>query len=145
MNRQEQYKLIEQHFPDAIMNPEEEFVDQPGIRYDLTGVTQFCGCGDPESAAEWLRDLLMLLDTSGQDSAVWEARSKALDAHWAKVVIADEQGQHYGPLYYIINYWITEQEWTEHGGCVPGWTTDKGKAAIEVLNLLIESEREEES
>lgn len=138
MNRDEKYALIEQHWPDALLNPEPEFMDEPEIRYALTDIVGFCGCGCPDMAAAWLRDLLLLLDTSGA-STDWDARCAGLKAHWAKVTTEE-----YGPLFYLVMYWIGHQEWTEHGGSVGGsWLTDKGRAAIVALELLIEAEERE--
>lgn len=76
----------------------------------------FCGCGQPEAAAERLRDLLAL-------HPLYEHR----DAF--KVLVPDDGLEHL--LLYTLEYF----DLTEHGGSVGGgWLTDKGKAVLGALN-----------
>lgn len=115
------------HWPKSLMNDGD---DDPATEFDLHGIVKFCGCGCPEVAAVWLRDLLKLLDAGGME------RFRKIDAHF-------KAGEPYvsTPLYWLIMYWLDAEGWTEHGGGVSGaWLTDKGRAAIIALDLLIASE-----
>lgn len=39
-----------------------------------------------------------------------------------------------GDVEYFMWYWLDKEEYTEHGGSVPGWLTDKGKQLLSDIN-----------
>lgn len=77
----------------------------------------FCGCGNPEDAAESLMEFLDLFPLyENQDGfRIW------MPTGW---------GQRYLFLYLID----AQTEWMEHGGSIGGsWLTDRGKATHQAL------------
>lgn len=87
---------------------------------------QFCGCGRPELALIFLRDLLSLfarLRAHGSwDYDAWQAEIKKL--------LPNEGSQ------YLVFYIIDRLGLTEHGGSVPGWLTKEGDAMLADLEKL---------
>ena len=76
-------------------------------------VMGFCCCGQPEMVLAYVRDVLRDIKNQScpdKDSA---------------------------PTY-LVWYWLDSKDFTEHGGSVPGWLTDKGRdllADLETLDL----------
>lgn len=128
----EQYALIEKHYPDALMNPGDEYRDQPGTRYDLHGIVGFCGCGMPDEAARWLLSVLTLIGRPRVERAEFDRYFKEEGAFWRGIPDG---------VRYLILYWIDHMGWTTHGGSVTGsWLEEKGRAAMVVLEMLIAEE-----
>lgn len=75
-----------------------------------------CGCGDPQSVLDELREWLECLD----NDTVYELRAARLDQStsglvWAWMSMLDNAGL------------------TEHGTCLPGWLTTAGKRVLEAI------------
>lgn len=106
---------------------------ESGVLGDVFG---FCGCGDNGAALLLMRDAMRLIDRpypgfpEGPDSA---ACRKWFDEQRASELAL------FGPnsgVRYLVWYVLDEKGLTEHGGSVPGWLTDKGKAVLADLEAL---------
>lgn len=80
----------------------------------------FCGCGLPEDAIDYCYQGLKRVE------------SLALSKSDFPNPFASEGEE------YFFFYWLDKKGFTEHGGSVPGWLTEKGKDMI----LAIEEARE---
>ena|SRR3990167_4800414 len=104
-----------------------EWTDETGCFWDnprdyLHGHTLgFCCCGDPESADEYLREVLAAIN-SEYDEQRWKGIERATGA---------DEGQRY-----FVFYILDKLELAEHGGSVPGWLTEKGKVLLSDLEIL---------
>jgi len=105
--------------------------DEDGAYWDnaesfLCGhILGFCGCGDNEVAAKYIRSIMYLINEIFADKENYKERWKELDEYF---------GGNAGAQYFVY-YWLDQKEFTEHGSSVPGWLTPKGK---EVLADLME-------
>jgi hypothetical protein len=96
---------------------EVERFPQLGCRIGV--LSGFCGCGDPESAYEHLRDVLRAF------KAPFETRLDSVE----KLLKAEHPG-----MYWAYLYWLDHAGLTEHGGSVRGsWLTDKGEYLLDLL------------
>lgn len=81
----------------------------------------FCACGDPDGALKHIRRALQQVKNQnvGVHSA-WVEDTKALlggdDNVW------------------FMWYYLDKEEFTEHGGSVPGWLTTKGEELLSDLD-----------
>lgn len=76
----------------------------------------FCGCGSPDEAARFLRDLLAL-------HPLYDHRAEF-------VALVPDEG-----LQYLLLYTLDHFDLAEHGGSIGGqWLTDKGTAVLAALN-----------
>ena len=99
--------------------------------YQLTHDLGFCGCGDPESVYNLVRDLLALFEEK------WSDKAKQNDAHWREVSqqITDRIGGGEG-VYYAVLYFTDRAGLIEHGGSIGGsWLTAKGKHYLGLMRL----------
>lgn len=88
-----------------------------------TGMLDFCGCGSPDEAMNYVGDALRLIvNRQGLAYPEWEKETKKL---------FNSDGAEYFMWYFLDNKGLTE-----HGGSVPGWLTDKGKALLEDIEEL---------
>jgi hypothetical protein len=87
---------------------------------------KWCGCGNPEKALEYMRDVLRLLEA--RSAAHWDKESNAaIDA-----VMDTRTG-----LGISYAYMLEAADLTEHGGSVHGlWLSDKGKQILAALNAV---------
>lgn len=93
-----------------------------------TKIFGFCECGVPDASLMFVARVLKQVDNLKQ--LVWE--KKQTYEEW----VADNKklfGS--GEAEYFMWYFLDREGFTEHGGSVPGWLTDKG---IELLNDLTE-------
>ena len=111
------------------------YVGSDGCHYEdavsvLGGVLGFCGCGDPEAALRYIRDVLRLIDEPRPDGHVeWE---KWYEGHRAReVALLPDEGARW-----LVYYLLDDKELTEHGGSVPGWLTGKGDDVLAALNTM---------
>jgi len=96
------------------------------LDYVLVELLDFCGCGRPEDAAEYIRDGLRLIAErfeKPEKEFDFPAYSGNLTAHFGSM----------GARYFFW-YWCYDKGLTEHGGSVPGWLTPKGNALLAFLN-----------
>ena len=102
----------------------------------------FCGCGSPEDAAKfifyglefigWRLDQLKESDVSVRGPE-WKALCDRLDKRKIELFGSD------GAAYFFY-YWADKEELTDHGGSVPGWLTDKGKAVMAELKKAMDAQ-----
>jgi len=102
---------------------------------------KFCGCGDPESVYELVRDLLGLFQ---ERSDAWErdrqehppfgqAGSDPARGIWQQIkdLIGGGDG-----TYYAVLYWLDGSGMIEHGGSVAGsWLTQKGQYYLSLMRM----------
>ncbi len=93
---------------------EQDFCDRLG----------FCGCGMPDELLPYVADALRhVADLSNNSPDAWDERRAELypvpGSDWFMWEVLNEKGL------------------TEHGGSVPGWLTDKGKALLAELENAI--------
>lgn len=95
----------------------------------VTSWLNFCGCGMPNLALQYVLDSLKLLEN-------W---SEKKDAHekWLEYFGSDK-------AMYFMWYYLDKLELTEHGSSVPGWLTEKGKTMIYNIEYVLNNETEEE-
>ena len=108
-----------------------DYLDEEGISYAnaeeyLGHQFSFCGCGCPEKALLFMRDVFHTLDTKGGSTKEWEERFKRQNEFWKSIPDG---------LMYIIWYLLDDKGFTEHGGSVPGWLTDKGLTMMHDLDV----------
>ena len=93
---------------------------------------KWCGCGNPEEALGFMRDVLGIMKARSDENklgepyngSAHERRTKELDA-----LLGD------GPLGLSYRYMLDALGLTEHGGSVYGsWLTDKGKDILALLS-----------
>jgi hypothetical protein len=107
-------------------------IDNEGISHPaeadvLCGLLGFCGCGVPESALRFIRDILLCIDRRYNAKGVpYEEYRTEMDR-----LTHDDEG-----VEYTVLYLLTEKKLLEHGGSVPGWLTDLGRDVLEDLNAL---------
>jgi hypothetical protein len=85
---------------------------------------KWCGCGSPELAMAFMRDVLSAIKTRS-DARHDEASNAAL-----KALLPYDSGL-------AESYWymLDEHDLIEHGGtCAGGWLTEKGERVLALLN-----------
>lgn len=119
------------------------YEDADGVEYDdateflTSAVLDFCSCGDPESAMVYVRDVLKLLDDRNiamseyyeNHPGIPDSGATELWDHWKEKFTKVFHGNR--GLEYFVYYFLDNKGFTEHGGSVPGWLTDKGREFIE--------------
>ncbi len=99
-------------------------------------VLKFCGCGDVAAALSYLLKILRAFKSMDDFQAGTPAGINMFLVAWADLdKIFNSDGERY-----FVYYFLDREEYTEHGGSVPGWITDKGK---ELLMWLERWEKEE--
>lgn len=115
------------------------FVDKNECDYDnlidylQSGLLGFCGCGSAISSLTFVRD--------GLAHIAWRLeyyREKNSDYNVVKAKEAEVFSNE--NIAYFFYYWADNQEFTEHGGSVPGWLTEEGQTMLNILNYAIEEE-----
>jgi len=107
------------------------FLDEDDISHEnaesyLGNQLSFCGCGRPEDALLFMRDVLHALDTKGGSRDEWEERNKNLKELWHSIPDG---------IMYLVYYFLDNKELTTHGGSVPGWLTEKGLTMMHDLDV----------
>lgn len=101
----------------------------------LMDALDFCACGCPEYALDYIKKSMELLDWDKERWPTW----KAYYDDWRKTV--DEHFASSGAEYFMW-YFLDSRGLTEHGGSVPGWLTADGRELIEDIDYaLAESKR----
>ena len=99
------------------------------LDYIQTKVLGFCNCGEPEENIAFLGKILKDIDTLStvkwEDYEEWNKKSLEL--------FGNEQSR------YFIWYYLHKEGFTEHGGSVPGWLTDKGKELLKDIESCLEN------
>lgn len=109
------------------------YLDEEGVShrskksYLQTQILGFCGCGDPDSAMIFVRDILRLLK-----------ERKWLDDEMKQKLPNDG-------IYYFVLYVLDSMKLTEHGSSVGcSWLTNKGEKVLENIEWCLENESIEE-
>ncbi len=91
--------------------------------YLQTEILGFCGCGNPDSAMVFVRDILRLLE-----------ERKGFGEEIKKELPSDG-------IYYFVLYMLDNKGLTDHGGSIGGsWLSDKGKEVLADIEWCIENE-----
>lgn len=113
------------------------YKDEDGVSYESntqyiqTKVLEFCGCGDPDLAMKYTRDALLLVSKRFKiEYSEWELEESKL------FPISGSE--------YFMWYFLDNKGFTEHGGSVPGWITDKGEELLRDIAWCLENEKEED-
>lgn len=120
----------------------DDLVGHNGVTYsNLSELIQvsvfgFCSCGDSEANLKYVRDgfrhINSLMDQPRDHSSFdeWyaEMKKRGLD------LFGNEQPQNF------FFYWADKEGYTEHGGCIPGWLTEKGKDLLKALDVVCKEE-----
>ncbi len=105
----------------------------PEIERMQESVLGFCACGMPDENLAYVRDGLAHIAEDGPnpqgDSAAWEAWLREHRERGAQL-FGNERAERF------FYYWADKEELSEHGGCVPGWLTEKGLAMLADLRAL---------
>lgn len=112
----------------GIIEREDGFYDEDNCYYEdlesalQTGVLRFCGCGDPEQSLGYIKKALEQVGKrSESDFETWHGENKALFGEGGR---------------WFIWYFLDREKFTEHGGSVPGWLTERGKEMLQAINKL---------
>lgn len=109
MNDEQLTALMANHWPEHALND----AGAPHERFDMHAILRMCGCGLPDEVAAWLLGHMRLL--SGESRFLAQT-----------------------PADWFLAYELDARGWTEHGSSLSGggWLTDKGKAALAVLDYF---------
>lgn len=116
---------------DLFWNKETKTYDIDHCNYEnpteaiVEGIFSFCGCGYPISVLYALKEEMEIIKSEDID------KLKRSDS------IIDEGHRH------IIWYLLDSRNFTEHGGCVPGWLTDRGEGLLNDITKEIQRYEEE--
>lgn len=95
----------------------------------------FCGCGDPESALQFLLEILQLIKDRADAANNTEKYNKLYEDIEEKLHFKSTPG-----LFWLFLYMLDQKGLTEHGGTVRGcWLTDEGEkllASIKEIKAL---------
>jgi hypothetical protein len=118
---------------DKYKQPDGTYLDDKGSSYqDAETFLQdkylnHCYCGNPDINIKYVADVLAHIDS--RDTF----KSKTRYDEWIAA------GNHLYPNDTIRNfvwYVMDSLRFTEHGGCIPGWLTDKGREFMEDVKEL---------
>lgn len=97
-------------------------IDSNGCCYDdmqsliQCGILEFCGCSCPSQNLDYIKREL------------------------ERIASKQIYGNNISDSEQFFQYWADANELTEHGFCLPGWLTEKGKALIELIKLSQQEE-----
>jgi len=109
------------------------------IDSELIEALGLCGCGDHESAFDFVRGGLQLIAdvklgphytrNAGRFDPEFE---KWCDDH------SKREAAYFGSrgAMFFFYYWADDKGFTEHGGSVPGWLTEEGEAMLAKLTAI---------
>jgi hypothetical protein len=95
----------------------------------VIGELGICACGRPHDALRVYRDALRLVETTMQTNPTKRQR---------EALFHGDSG-----LEFFVWYRLDDLRLVEHGGCVPGWLTDDGKALLNALSALPELDEDD--
>lgn len=108
----------------------------------------FCGCGNPEQAAEYLREGMQIIadQRKGPHYTRGAHRFDPEFEQWCKDHSARELA-HFGSTggAYFFYYWLADNDLEEHGGSVPGWLTPAGEELLAKLTAWRSDSASEQS
>lgn len=110
----------EDHYEDS-----NAYYYKDGIEFIQGGLLGFCGCGDPESNLNYLREVLSYIDLR-VGFRTSEEKLKEIKA----ALFPEERAMDF--IFYVLD----EMGLVEHGSCLPGWLSPKGRELLEDLEEL---------
>lgn len=122
-------------YTNKFRQPSGEYIGEDKCNYEsaldllCTDTFKFCGCGHPESALQYMRDVMSHINRLKEE--VWE--NKITYEQWnqgGKKIFSNDGAEYFA--YYILD----NLELTEHGGLVPGWLSEKGLEVLEELKTI---------
>lgn len=114
--------------------PEDSYAYEDAVSFIVSGVLGFCGCGRPEDALVFLRDVLRHIQLlKAVDFSPDTPPGELSFQEW------QERGRQIGSdgALYFAYYVLDKKGLTEHGGSVPGWLTPAGKELLQDLEELL--------
>ena len=117
---------------------DDHYEDENGVYYEdsfsfiTTHLLDFCGCGCPFDAAMYVKNSLQIV----ADLSLVQKKNITYE-EWKtrKPQIFTCVGAEY-----FMWYYLDSKGFTEHGGSVPGWLTQKGIEMLSDLNELKEDD-----
>jgi hypothetical protein len=94
-------------------------------------ILDFCMCGQPETVFNYL--LIILRSFKKIDDTPLEEEWGKTPPGWEKALAERDKLFNSKGEQYFVYYWLTKEDFTEHGGSVPGWLTGKGENLLELL------------
>ncbi len=123
----------------------ESYKDEEGVYVDQDGVSWksaedllqgyflgFCCCGIPEQSIELAANALKLLNEEREPYHEFSLKASRL-FHGNEAVE------------WFVWYGLSKADLTEHGGCVPGWVSEKGKQFLHLYDQYLEVKELEEN
>lgn len=119
------------------------YVSDDGIGYTdatsyiLQHIFKFCGCGKPQQALIYIKDVLQFIDDKHNDP-IHETNPRVDSAEWKQWCkdIDIKSKQLMGNAEYFTYYILDKLGLTEHGGSVPGWLTLEGEELLHDLKII---------
>jgi hypothetical protein len=114
-----------------------------------TGILGFCGCGDPLSVIRYVSGALQIVLKFEKNRNDFRDNEKLEETDTPDYFDLFEQEcfqyfhEHKGADYFMW-YVLDKSNLTNHGGHVPGWLLDRGKAFIELEKSIPIQEYETE-
>lgn len=105
------------------------YIDKDGCSYDdkeellQAGILEMCCCGNPELNLWYVMRGLEVVESRRDYTPEGYAKSRAL----ADEVFKSTESENF------FYYWTAARDYTEHGGSIPGWLTEKGRDLLEML------------
>ncbi len=100
----------------------------------LSDALGFCGCGAPDTALRYVRNILHAISQRCPDPHTheeWLAWYRTVSRPAIEALFNNDPGAEY-----LAYYLLDDKKLTEHGGSVPGWLTDKGKGILADLDEM---------
>lgn len=91
----------------------------------------FCACGNPDDNVQFVYNTLA--HVLKLKERVWDDTNEYDYDEWTK-----EGLELFGnsQVEYFMYYWLDKEDFTEHGGSVPGWLDEKGYQLMEIIELI---------
>ena len=111
--------------------PDGSYIDEKGLSHqdDVDAIGHklgFCGCGNPESALAYIRDVLQLINegATGHESEKFDDWYPIYRDR-VNAFFDNDRG-----LEYFTYYMLDDKDLLEHGSGVPGWLTELGEQIL---------------
>ena len=88
----------------------------------ISGIIGFCGCGTPKATLKYIKNGLQYIRDRHDDK---------IEDYYPKVNEAEIFGSKDAAMFFY--QWADSKDYTEHGGCVPGWLDEAGYDLLDML------------